>query len=690
MRKGLLSLLLLISTLVVVGQQNLMFRAATTDAVRSEVNLNSSKAIVDSLHYDGAYNGGIGTNGAASFGCYAFWAGADIAEFEGNVINQVKLYISGVGNVSSVKIEVHHDQTSGAVYEQDFTPVEGWNVVDLNNPVVISSTQDYYIGYFLVATGGYPAGADAGPIAASGAGNWMLFNGEWDHLNDLGATLTYNWNIRAMVAETAELDLSLKSLDFGGITTDTEHQITGTVQNMGSTAITSFDIAYQVNDEAPVSMSVSDVSIESWTSYNFEFPEMWSAEPGAYDITVTISNINGGADNNAANDVLVKNVVIASGSTEFMPLFEHFTASSCPPCATINSTIFTADFIHNNRANATVIRYQVNWPGAGDPYYTDEVGTRVAYYGVGAVPSVFLNGRTESLSSTAALQNSLDAAAAKAAYFEMVAGHDINVEDSSVTLTIDITPYITVDNYTVHAVVMENETTENASTNGETEFQHVTMKMIPNANGTQVSFVAGEPQTLEFTADLKGTNIEEYTDLSIVAFIQDDVTKIIHQSTYSSTPQVVEFTVTDGTNPIEGALVTVNAIELTTDATGVASTNLPDGDYNFSVTKDGFENYAGTVNVLGAAVQTSVQMTPVGIGVAKAHLEVYPNPSNGAFTINVDGTYDVQVLNNLGQVVYNEKVESSKVINLSDLASGVYILTVKNNNKFATQNIVIK
>jgi hypothetical protein len=97
----------------------------------------------------------------------------------------------------------------------------------------------------------------------------------------------------------------------------------------------------------------------------------------------------------------------------------------------------------------------------------------------------------------------------------MDATHAVDVAGQSISLNIDITPYVTDGGYTVHAVVIENETYDNASTNGETEFQHVTMKMVPGANGTQVDFVAGELEPLVFTADLSGTNVEEYTDLSV-------------------------------------------------------------------------------------------------------------------------------------------------------------------------------
>jgi len=34
----------------------------------------------------------------------------------------------------------------------------------------------------------------------------------------------------------------------------------------------------------------------------------------------------------------------------------------------------------------------MNWPGAGDPYYTAEGGVRRDFYGVNAVPDLYCNG----------------------------------------------------------------------------------------------------------------------------------------------------------------------------------------------------------------------------------------------------------------------------------------------------------
>ena len=37
-------------------------------------------------------------------------------------------------------------------------------------------------------------------------------------------------------------------------------------------------------------------------------------------------------------------------------------------------------FCNNNPGKYTYVKYQMNWPAPGDPYYTNEGGVRKTYY----------------------------------------------------------------------------------------------------------------------------------------------------------------------------------------------------------------------------------------------------------------------------------------------------------------------
>ena len=68
----------------------------------------------------------------------------------------------------------------------------------------------------------------------------------------------------------------------------------------------------------------------------------------------------------------------------------------------------------------------------------------------------------------------------------------------------------------------------------------------------------------------------------------------------------VTFSVTDGTNPVQGATVDVNDTQLTTDVSGEATINLLNGDYPYTVMADGFVSATGTITVNGSDITEDV------------------------------------------------------------------------------------
>lgn len=74
---------------------------------------------------------------------------------------------------------------------------------------------------------------------------------------------------------------------------------------------------------------------------------------------------------------------------------------------------------------------------------------------------------------------------------------------------------------------------------------------------------------------------------------------------------------------------------------------------------------------------------------------IYPNPTTGIFTIkapnNTTSFFKVEVINILGQVVYQEKntLINDKEIDVSNLSTGVYYVSLSNENGMVKKTIVI-
>jgi hypothetical protein len=75
-------------------------------------------------------------------------------------------------------------------------------------------------------------------------------------------------------------------------------------------------------------------------------------------------------------------------------------------------------------------------------------------------------------------------------------------------------------------------------------------------------------------------------------------------------------------------------------------------------------------------------------------MNVFPNPSKGPITIKIDqysGTVNIQVVDTNGRVVYeikNQEFNGRKAIDLSQLATGIYIMDVKGEGLHYVEKII--
>lgn len=306
--------------------------------------------------------------------------------------------------------------------------------------------------------------------------------------------------------------------------------VAGKVINEGLTAITSIDVSWSLNDGPANVSSFSGLNIATDATYNYSCTPQVAPDPGLHTLKVWVSNVNGvTVDNNPDNDMIVKNIGVPTMTLQRRPLFEEFTSSTCAPCASFNSSVFNP-FVATNGDNIGLIKYQMSWPSPGDPYYTAEGGVRRVYYGVSAVPMLFVEGANVA-TSAGAVNTAYNNGMADPAFVTITGTHSVNGNVFNVTA--NITPYVTLLNATAHVVIIEKITTGNVGNNGETSFKHVMMKMMPDANGTTMTFESGVATTLSFSHDMTSTNVEEMSDLVAVIFIQDNSNKYIFQSAYT-------------------------------------------------------------------------------------------------------------------------------------------------------------
>lgn len=351
------------------------------------------------------------------------------------------------------------------------------------------------------------------------------------YVNFLG-TSAYGNNIfidEVVVEQIPANDAQMSALNVNSIIPSGATSISGSFKNNGLTTISTIDLKWQLDAGTIYSQSLSGLSVAAGQSYNFTHSDQWTATPGLYSLKVWVSNINGGSvDADATNDFITKSISVASGSTARTPLYEKFSSSTCPPCATFNGTYFSPFLTTGTNAeDIAFISYQVNWPGTGDPYYTTQTGSRVTYYGVTGAPTLFVDAKDGTSFDTDLLQTDLDTALATPAYFTLNATK--NIIGNDIEVVVNSTPFIS-GTYKLHVAVVEKITTLNATSNGETEFHNVMMKMLPDASGTTVTFTHDVPAINTLNANLAGTFIEDINDLEVIVFIQNLATKQVMQA----------------------------------------------------------------------------------------------------------------------------------------------------------------
>jgi hypothetical protein len=387
---------------------------------------------------------------------------------------------------------------------------------------------------------------DEAMVVASGV-SWPYGNNEWFfpsiNLNTYaGQTINIAiryvsptgdsdwWNVDNFIVRSLnENDVALQQFIYPeyGIINDA-FSFEGTFKNFGTNEVTSFEAIYTVNGVDSNPYLVDNISVPYNTTYTFTHDIPYTfASAEIFDLSLRVSKVNGSEDPLPDNNILYKDISIATEMLSRRPFFEVFTSSYCATCPLANEQI--DEVLANNPGAYSLVKYQVYWPSP-DPYYIVDDSIRAEYYNVGGVPDFYSNGVTESGYSFS--QADFNAAANEGAYIDMNMYYYFN--GTNITVDLDFTPTINILDAAVHIAIVEKTTYDNVGNNGETEFHNVLMKMLPGPEGNLFSLEEGVPVSITEAAGLSDTFIEEFDDLQVVAWVQDNETKYVLQSISSN------------------------------------------------------------------------------------------------------------------------------------------------------------
>ena len=524
-----------------------------------------------------------------------------------------------------------------------------------------------------------------------------------------GSSFTMNgWYFDNFQISTQDnLSIELLSIDMEEMLNYGYQEVSFTIQNTGSTTIESVVATYKdfFNDDAIVTETF-DVNIESLEKQQLTFSENIFLAPGIYTFPIEIVSVN-----STGCDELFweKELNVGMGLTQKIPMIESFSSSTCGYC--VEGNILMNEVLEANPGKYTYTKYPVNFPGTGDPYYFNEVAGRAGYYQVSAAPEFYLDGFLQEYDIVT--QEALDVSYNTPSFVNVRGA--FNVEGNTINITADFMSYIKMENVRAFVSVNEKVTTENASTNGETEFHHIMMKMLDSPTGNVMSIDAGEYQRLEFSHDMSSTNVEEMDDLEVSLWLQNYETGEIYNSHFAYENTEHCYPVQNMSAEISGDCVT---LYIDWDA---PEQGTPTG-YNIYIDGELIEeNYQGTSyynddsiimmvadNMTHIAEVVAVYadgMTSVGVAkiiiddwinvneIEEITFDVYPNPARDFVKLSANSCQlsAVRVYNTIGMLVEEIEINSNETeINVSDYNPGVYFFNIQSEEFNVTKKIIVE
>lgn len=229
-----------------------------------------------------------------------------------------------------------------------------------------------------------------------------------------------------------------------------------------------------------------------------------------------------------------------------VPVYEIFSSSTCPPCKPANDHL--SPIFEDFKDTIVVVKYQMSWPGTGDPYFTDEGQSRRQFYAVSGVPAVFRNSVNVAYSTISASTIESDLNLGTEMKMDLRYMIDEEAQSVRVRARIEALDDFSDGGHRIFIPITERLTTANKKTNGENEFHNVFKKMLPDVTGdiligeVEAGTVIEYDTTYVFQGDYRlppnatdpidhttEHSVEEFDDLHVVMFMQSLADKSIYQ-----------------------------------------------------------------------------------------------------------------------------------------------------------------
>ena len=239
---------------------------------------------------------------------------------------------------------------------------------------------------------------------------------------------------------------------------------------------------------------------------------------------------------------------------------------------------------------------------------------------------------------------------------------------------------------------------------GQTHLEHVNGLMVPDQNGTPISFTSGDTQvvTLNFALDPTWP----VQNVEFISFLQDATTtkEIFNSMKRGAIDLTPEFTAS-------ATAITANQVVTYTNATtggyiGVPESYswiFPGGTPSTSTDKDPVVTYstAGTYDATlivdrGSQIDTLTKPNYITVSNSVGMITlkqdnpiITPNPCHGTFKVAYNGSFDLQILDLLGKTVFEKSAGTGNSMLNTGLPGGTYFVRIKTEHNTFIEKLII-
>ncbi len=155
------------------------------------------------------------------------------------------------------------------------------------------------------------------------------------------------------------------------------------------------------------------------------------------------------------------------------------------------------------------------------------------------------------------------------------------------------------------------------------------------------------------------------------------------------------FSVSHGSTPVSNAQISIAGSSLLTDNNGQATIYLANGNYDYTIIKNGYSEFTGTLNIQDHDTTVNIELIPLStlITTQDNNFVIYPNPAKDKIIIlSHDATPSViKIYSSSGKLIMKKTVsQKSVILNITNYKPGVYhIIITHGKNTFSRRLIIL-